>query len=223
MKQFAILLALVGTIGLTTGCSTKYIVHVNGYLDGKDAQQVTSGACICVIESKNEENPLFVTEVRRKIESLLRLKGYGICPDVSADYRLVFQCGMDSGKTVDRDQLMQEPGHYVRVRSHEGGDSDSYSTVYIPGSSYWVTHSETVFTSWLSLSLYVAPKAQEELDAPRPLWVGEITSSGLSSDLREMIDPMLIGAFEHFGQNTRKQVRKIIPKSDPRLPILIGE
>jgi hypothetical protein len=61
------------------------------------------------------------------------------------------------------------------------------------------------------------PKAKSASGPYKPIWIGEISCHVSSSDLREIISPMLIAAFEHFGQNTHKRVRETIKITDPRL------
>ena len=53
-----------------------------------------------------------------------------------------------------------------------------------------------------------------------PLWIGEIASAGMDSDLRELINYMLIVGFEHFGRDTGRRVSEVISKDDDRVWLL---
>ncbi len=63
-------------------------------------------------------------------------------------------------------------------------------------------------------------KAYEASKKVEPLWIGEITSVGLDSDLRELMNYMLIVGFEHFGQDTGRRVSEVISKNDDRIWLL---
>ncbi len=91
------------------------------------------------------------------------------------------------------------------------------STIHIPGATYSVPYSETIFGHWLTFYLYDAAPAEDASNPNKPLWIGEISCHTHSSDLREIISPMLVAAFEHFGQNTHKRIRETIKITDRRL------
>ena len=48
-------------------------------------------------------------------------------------------------------------------------------------------------------------KQQAEHGTENIIWMGKTVSSGRSSDLREVIDYLLVGTFRYFGQDTGKQ------------------
>ncbi len=95
-----------------------------------------------------------------------------------------------------------------------------YSTIRTPGYTTYVPYSYTVYTRWLKLSLFDSSFIEHKVD---PLWIGTITSSGRSSDLREVLNYMLVCAFDHFGENTKKQIITELPADDKRVKALIGE
>jgi hypothetical protein len=218
-------LRVVFLTGMTTfvlGCASKYQVHVNGFLDSARAPAIAPRACILVVEDEEGNNPIFHSEVKRKIQTLLTAKGFSLCPPESADYQLLFGYGMDSGRTVERTRMVHEPSHIVTIRRSNSKGGHSYSTIHVPGLTYNVPYSQTIFSHWLTLYVYDAPKAEATSDPPKPLWIGEITSSDASSDLRKLINPMLVAAFKHFGENTRERIREVIAPSDPRMRQLKG-
>ena len=47
--------------------------------------------------------------------------------------------------------------------------------------------------------------------------MGEVRSTGVSGDLREVLNSLLVAAFEQFGKNTGKAVLTDIKQNDPRL------
>ena len=130
---------------------------------------------------------------------------------------------MDSGRTVQRTRMVHEPSQIVTIRRSDNKGGHAYSTIHVPGLTYIVPYSQTIFSHWLTLYLYDAPKAEVASVPPKPLWIGEITSSDASSDLRKIINPMLVAAFEHFGENTRERIRDVIAQTDPRVRQLEGD
>ena len=217
VKRTLNVVLLMSIVTLMSGCSTKYHVHINGFLDAARAQAITPDACILIVEDEENDNPIFYSEVKHKIEMLLTSKGNTICPPESADYQLLFGYGMDSGRTIRGTRMIHEPSHIVTIRRSNSKGGHSYSNIHIPGSTYSVPYSETIFGHWLTLYLYDAPKTEKALVPSKPLWIGEITSNASSSDLREMINPMLVAAFDHFGANTHKRIKEIIVETDPRV------
>ena len=206
---------LVVLTALATGCSPKYRVHVNGFVDNEARTAIDPPLCVTVDEAMNTDNPLFQTEIRRKIETVLGAYGHEVCPAESADYELRFRYGTDGARTIERDYLHHEPGHTIRVRTHDSEGRSSYSRYYVPGTTYWRTRSETVFSFWLVLSLYDLKQSKPAEQTKRPIWMGEMTVHSGSSDWRSMVDPMLIAGFEYFGQDTGERVTEVITPSDP--------
>jgi len=52
---------------------------------------------------------------------------------------------------------------------------------------------------------------------PLPIWVGETISSGSSSDLRKVIDYLIVATFEHLGIDTGGQKTHRILRTDDRV------
>ncbi len=208
---------LLSLVTLITGCSGKYHVAVNGFLDTARVSDIATGTRVGILVDDDSDNPIFRNEVSRKIETLLAAKGYTVSPPESADYQLSFQYGMDAGKTVHSTRLVHDPPDIVTIRRTNSKGGHSYSTIHVPGSTYYVPHSETVFGGWLVLHVYKTPTSQADSSEEKPIWIGEIVSSSASSDLREAINPMLIMAFDYFGKNTEKRIEESISKTDPRL------
>ena len=222
MKKILRVVFLVSIAAFMTGCSAKYHVHINGFLDAGRSVPVAPRACVMIIEDEENDNPIFHSEVKQKIQTLLKAKGFTVCSPESADCQLLFGYGMDSGRTIQGTRMVHEPSQFVTIRRSDSKGGHSYSTIHVPGLAYSVPYSHTVFGHWLKFYLYVIPNAEEASTPPKPLWIGEITSSDPSSDLREIINPMQVAAFEHFGENTHKRIREVIAQTDPRVRQLAG-
>jgi hypothetical protein len=82
-----------------------------------------------------------------------------------------------------------------------------------------VPYSEIIYTRWLVLRL-VDGDVYRNSQKVEPLWIGEVTSAGPSSDLREVINYMLIAAFEYFAQDTGRQIIAVISQADERVQLL---
>ena len=194
---------------LALGCGTSYNVGVNGYSSTGQSLQIPNRSSIRVVADSNAANPILQREVMVKIETLLKEKGYGVKAD-PADYHLLFRYGIDSGRAVTGVMPIWQSGFYCDY-SYGHGHRHGYIT-HVP-------YSEVVYTRWLVLRLFdgEAYRASKETE---PLWIGEIASAGMDSDLRELINYMLIVGFEHFGQDTGKMISEAISKDDERVWLL---
>jgi hypothetical protein len=80
---------------------------------------------------------------------------------------------------------------------------------------------QALYDRWLGLKV-VEGKYDQKTGKSRTLLVGEARSTGISSDLREVLNPLLIAAFEQFGKNTSKAVPNNVSQMDPRFKELKG-
>ena len=196
---------------LSLGCSTSYSVAVNGYSATGQAVQIPQAASISVVTDSNVPNPILEREVAAKIEILLADLGYETGTD-APDYYLLFDYGIDAGRTVTDVIPIHQPGYYQPY---------PFSSVRWYGYTTYVPYSEVIHTRWLALRL-VEGKAYRVSENTEPAWIGEIASAGMSSDLREIINYMLIAAFEYFAQDTQRQINMYIPRNDERILLLRG-
>ena len=197
-------------ICLSLGCVASHNVGVNGYSSTGQTLQIPHASSISVVVDSNAPNPILEKEVRMKIEKLLTQKGYSIGTD-KANYYLLFDYGIDSGRTVTDFIPIYHPSAYSEYR---------FSRVHMHAYTSYVPYSAVVYTRWLTLKL-IDGKAYGILQKAEPLWIGEVTSAGASPDLREIINYMLIAAFEHFGEDTGRQVIEVILKNDERVRLLM--
>jgi len=193
---------------LALGCAASYNVGINGYSSTGETLQIPQLSSIYVVTDSNATNPFLEKEIAVKIQKLLTAKGYTVGTH-QASYYLLFEYGIDSGRILTDAIPIHHPTIY-----------GEYSTIHAPYYGRYVPYSELFYTRWLVLKL-VDRNAYRDLHKAEPSWIGEVTSTGPSPDLREVINYMLIAAFEHFGQDTDRRVTKVIPKDDERVELLM--
>lgn len=194
---------------LSLGCATSYSVAVNGYSATGQVVRIPDGASISVVTDSNVPNPILEKEVAAKIDKLLVERGYRTSAE-KPDYYLLFDYGIDAGRTVTDVISIHHPGYYRPY---------PYSSARWFGYTTYVPYSEVIHTRWLTLKLF-DDEAYKISKSAEPVWIGEVASAGMSSDLRELMNYMLIGAFEHFAQDTQRQVTEYIYKNDERIWLL---
>lgn len=199
---------------LLSGC-THYDVRVNGYMETSKRSDVKPDASVTVIDDVKAVNSIQEKEVKTKIEKLLKEKGYKKGTIQDSDYYLLFGYGIGKGRTVSGSLPLYQPGGTATVTSF-GTYGSSTSTVQLPGTTTFIPYSETVYSRWLLLKL-IDGKHYRETNEAIDVWVGDVTSTGSNSDIREVIDYLLISAFDHFCENTGKQVKETIMDGDERV------
>lgn len=216
MKKVLMVLPL---ICLSTGC-TQYHVGINGFTPTGTTLQISQYSSIYVVKDANTPNPILEKEIAEKIQKLLNTKGYGVAAPDKANYYVLFRYGIDSGQTVTETVPIYHPGGTATMNTFGSYGGFSHSTMQMSGYTTYVPYSKTVYTRWLQLRLIEANtyRTSKEIE---PLWIAEITSSGRSSDLRDVINYMLIPAFEHFGENTGKRIKEVILGGDERAKLLM--
>ena len=212
MKKFLLSLPLM-FLGL--GCATRYNVGVNGFSATGTTLKIPQVSSIYTVKDSNAPNPIFEREVATKIQKLVNSKGYAVGAENKANYYLLFEYGIDSGQTVFSRAAVHHPGGRATATSF----GLSWSHIDTPGYTTYVPYPRTVYTCWLVLKL-TDGNSYRSSQKTEPLWIGEITSTGPSSDLREVINYMLIPAFEHFGENTGKRLNKVVSEGDERVNVL---
>jgi len=197
---------------LAAGCAARYDVEISGFAISGQSLGLPAVSTIGVVEDSNATNPFFEKEIAVKIQKLLGTKGFSTA-GTEPDYYLLFSYGIDSG-TGD---IVT-----VNVAGTCGGKPYSrISTIHTPPYTTYVPYSATVYTRWLVLRL-IDGRAYRKAKEIVPVWIGEITSVGAGSDLRETINYMLVAAFEHFGENTGKRISNPILKRDERVRALMA-
>jgi hypothetical protein len=197
---------------LSLGCTASYSVAVNGYSASGQSVRIPQAASISVVTDSNVPNPILEREIAVKIEKLLDVQGYSTDAN-EPDYYLKFDYGIDAGRTVTDVIPIHHPGFFYRY---------PYDSFRWHGYTTYIPHSEVIHTRWLTLRL-IEGKAYRISENTEPAWIGEVASAGMSSDLREIVSYMLIAAFEHFAEDTQRQITEYIHKDDERVWLLIGQ
>jgi len=206
-----LLLTLLLVVG--AGCAVgRYNVQVNGYTEGTATAMFAPGAAFCVLENKEATNPLLEKEIKEKIVKLLEKAGYRLVPAEAAEYYLLFSYGVGPGRSV----IISVPECGPVWGAGVGYGYGPAYTFFWPGFVTYVPYTRTVYDRWLLLNV-VDGKFFRDTGRHRPLWVGDIKSTGASSDLREVVNPMLAAAFTQFGKNTGKALTLEIAPDDPRV------
>jgi hypothetical protein len=77
----------------------------------------------------------------------------------------------------------------------------------------------TLYDRWLLIKVVKGPAHPAQKTAP-PVWVGEARSVGASSDLRVVLNYLLVADFREFGKNTGKAVTMEIDAQNPEVTSL---
>jgi hypothetical protein len=201
-------------------CSSvsSYNIKVNGYTDPGTPAQVKPGGSFCVMENKEAKNPLLEAEVKGKITKLLATRGYPVTTFEKADYYLFFGYGMGEPRSVN----VATPDYYGGIGWGMGYGWGGWGgwggpSVYV-GMPYggYPADSAALYDRWLLISVVEGP-AYRTQKISRPVWVGEAHSVGASSDLRTVLNYLLVADFKEFGKNTGKAVTMEIGAQDPEV------
>jgi len=196
-STYGLLVLLITGMAISCGLvrGQRVYVEANGYTRGETIP--VSGKRIYVESSEKAVNPLLEEEVAKKIKRALTLKGYSPVENLSeADYRLVYEYGIDKGQIITQTTGGSSPGTQLNIFS---GQLETVQVTEVSTSSY------TLFTRHLMLSL--SPIQNLQSQPPKPLWVGEAVSRGSKNDLQNIIDFLIAASVNHLGQNTSHQVR----------------
>ena len=218
-KAIGFLAMIVIGLGLS-GCSTvsPYTIKVNGYTDPGAPAPIKPGGFFYVIENKEAQNPLLEAEVKGKITKLLETRGYSVTTFEKADYFLFFGYGM--GEPRSAGVVVPDysgsfgwgwgGGYGWGGRGGWGGPAVS---VGIPWGGF-PSGSASLYDRWLLLTVVEGP-AYRTQKISRPVWVGEARSAGVSSDLRIVLNYLLVADFKEFGKNTGQAVTVEIDANNP--------
>jgi hypothetical protein len=207
-------------IGLwLSGCSSfaSYTIKVNGYTDPSAAAQVNPGGSFCVMENKEAKNPLLEAEVKGKITKLLLTRGYPVTSFEKADYYLFFGYGLGEPRSV----ITTTPDYYGSIGWGGGYGWGGWGgwggpSVYVGMPWGGFSGSTSLYDRWLLINVVEGP-AYRTQKISRPVWVGEAHSVGSSSDLRTVLNYLLVADFREFGKNTGKALTMEIKEQSPEV------
>ncbi len=200
------LVPLIAVILGTASCAT-YCIDVTGYLDPARPSSLMPGKTVYIMSNPKADNPLLDKEIALKMANLLTQKGYRVSPSEFADFHLVFTYGTDRGSL--RTESIRRPQR-IRVY-HPDLETWTYETVdsYEPYSVQYYTHS-------LHVRVIDARRFGDGVQ-DKVVWVADTVSEEQSSDLRDLVNYLLVATFEYFGQDTGKAVRVRLAPGDFRV------
>ncbi len=195
-----------------------YTINVNGYTDPSTQIQVGPGGSFFIIENQEAKNPLLEKEIKEKLNNLLLSHGYPVTTFEKTDFYLSFEYGIGEPQSFS----VTAPDYYGGFgmglgygRGYWGGP------IGYGGMPWWgySTYSTTFYDRWLRLTV-VEGVAYRTKKISRPVWVGEAHSVGTSSDLRTVLNFLLVADFKEFGKNTGKAVTMEINDQNPEVAVL---
>jgi hypothetical protein len=220
MKQMIRFLACVILSGCLSSCAgyNSYNVMVNGYADPGTPAPIKPGGSFFVIENQETKNPLLEKEIKEKLHKLLLTRGYPVTTFEKADYYLFFAYGMGEPRSASA----ATPDYYGGFgwgvgygRGGWGGWGGPSVYVGVPYGGYAAPNA-TLYDRWLALNVVEGP-AYRTQKISRPVWVGEARSVGTSSDLRTVLNYLLVADFREFGKNTGKALTTEIEAQNPEV------
>lgn len=210
--RFLVLLVIGSTL---SGCGTFYQVKVNGYTSPATTQGIRPGGSFFVMADKKAKNPLLEMEVKDKIQKLLQSQGYPVTSFEKADYYLFFSYGLGEPRNVSvvaPDYSIGWGGGYGWGPGYGYGWGGPAFFFTVPPWGY--TEAATLYSRWLLINVVDGP-AYRAHQGSQPVWVGEARSVGASSDLRTVLNYLLVADFQKFGKNTGKAVTIELEKENP--------
>lgn len=219
MQKAMVFLAMILAGFCLSGCSTAatFTIKVNGYTDPGTPGLIKPGGSFCVIENQDAKNPLLDKEISGKITRLLETRGHGITSLEKADYCLMFAYGMGEPVSVN----VTTPDYYGGFGWGWGGGYGGWGGWGGPAVSIGIpwggsTDSTALYDRRLLIKVVEGPAYRTQKTSP-PVWVGEAHSVGTSSDLRLVLNYLLVADFKEFGKNTGKAVTVEIKADSPEV------
>jgi hypothetical protein len=149
------------------------------------------------------------------VQNAYRLDSYE-----KADFYLGFNYSMGAGRSVYEPMPVYIPPETGTVRTFEEGGEKKTSFVTFPGYTTYVPQKFTIFSSSLTLEVLDAQRVRN-LKEEKRVWIGETICTSQNPDLREIINYLLVAAFERFGENTGRSVLANIADNDPKVKALL--
>jgi hypothetical protein len=203
-------LMVIGSCLAGCGLTPVYNIKVNGYTEPGTPRAIKPGGSFFVIANQEAKNPLLETEVKDKITKLLLSHGYPHTTFETADYYLFFAYGMGEPRNVS----VVVPDYYGSLGwgMGYGWGGPAFSVMVPPWGAYG--SNTTIYDRWLLINVVDGP-AYRTRQVSQPVWVGEARSTGASSDLRTVLNYLLVADFKEFGKNTGKAISLDLKEHDP--------
>lgn len=204
-----------------SGCFTEDAnLRITSYLaQDPRCPDASEGVRVAVLASTIPREHLLERELQKKIEVLLRQKGFDVSNLGRATHLLFAVASMDSGHTVEDIEPVYQPGMTARSHSY-GSQGWSNTTTRIPGHFDYVPTSYTMYTALLTMQM--VDKTRWETGGKDHLeksttWKSKTLSESHYSDLRGELDYMLVGTIEYLGKDSGKEVLCPIPRDSRRI------
>jgi len=204
-------LAFVAMLG--TGCTNVHM-SINAYRSKElPFPEPGSDHSVGVVVQTVPAEPLLNEEIKRKVADILKTKGYAVAPAEKADYVLVCSASMDSGVS-DTDYVpVTSPGSYSYSHIYDSYGRVARVSTYIPGETTYLPYTYTIYTKGLVLTLLRRDlvrasgddKKKEEPLEEATVWRCVTLSTGGSSDLRWIVNHMMLASLDRFGKDTGRQ------------------
>jgi hypothetical protein len=218
-----LLVTLYGTVVTCApllGCANVE-VGVNAYLAMQRVfPDPSAESCIAIVATTEPPEPLLDVEIASKIEHLLVERGYTTTAEQEARYVLFCFAAIDAGQTHKGVTPVHEPGKTIDTHYYSRGGRYAVKRTYIPGQTRYIPYEYTLYTRSLALELCDRRQLEdaEEREKHRAVvWRCTAVSSGPESDLRWIVNHLLLVAFDYFGQDTGKQQRRTVAYEDRRV------
>lgn len=212
LRSLSILLPII----LFSGC-VSYPVRFNGYLspDAKQSAVFPAGSTFWVLDEKDPKNQLLSEEIKRKINSLLREKGYRSAPYEEATVFLAYSYAINPG-IISGIRPETHPSEIGTINTFTENGRVRTSFISFPGYTTYVPYKYTVYTSTLQLQALDA-KSLRDTKQQRSVWIGDAALTSQNPDLRETVNYLLVETFGHFGQDTKKSISDTFSPKDPQV------
>lgn len=218
MSYLKYYLVVLFVVSATIGCSsTYYVVGVDSYT-AENPSALETKNLVYVYQNPEADNVMLEREVAKKIEHMLINEGYNITRNLEeADILVNFSYGIGEPRMVTTTGFIYKPGQRTTVTNADG---EVVATARSSGTSQAVSRDQTVFDRYLMLMAFdLNDLPNESVDSA--LWQSIIESSGSSSDLRKVLNYLIVASFEEFGINTGERKIYRISENDRRVRQLI--
>ena|GEM_PF-1370850 len=224
LRIVCLLIILASATWTATGCA-RVNMSVNAYRSKNlPFPEPGSDAAIAVVAQTMPDEPLLTDEIKRKATTILKTKGYAVTSEDKADYLLLCAASMDSGTTDTDYAPVTAPGRYTytHVRGRRGRVATV--TTYIPGRTTYLPYSYTVYTKGLVLTCLkkdLIPDRDDDensnAEEQATAWRCVTLTTSDESDLRWIVNHMLLAAFDLFGKDTGHQKHVTMDTNDKRV------
>lgn len=192
---------------LFCSCARQVSITSNSFADIQEIPYGFPDGCSFFILAAQNDNQMLSKEIAYKIEKIIEDKGYIISDAENADYYLIFTFGMTHSKaTINTPKYI--PGRTQTTTGSVygcGGYAGYQEQTQTSGSVIYMPEEYIFFHRMLQINVYNAEQYRNTKQESQ-IWQGSACSTGESSDLRNIMDYLLITAFKHFGENTKKDV-----------------